>query len=312
MHPALDPKNNPEFAKIQDEVMQDVFTVSHPVDDSNKKPSSGEENVKNSQEDGVDVTSPDTSSDSSSENGYDGYKNYDEYIADGGDPDFYRGKEAYKQQKELIQEKRNTESRFKERIDALEKQMVNLALTNEQQRKKEIQDLKKKIEVAKVNDDTEGLDSAYKELNSISDTPEIRPKYSPSPSVVEFIANEPRLDTSSPKFDASYYAQFDAVLSQGINNAQSRIGRQLSDVEIRQHLEYTHNQLNSGNKSDNQETLNPNRNRPNKVGAPRSSSKSDPITKMDVHTKGLYERWSKSRNRRDRDLAKMLLKKYEG
>jgi len=314
MHEAL--KNNPEFAKIQAEVMGDTYTV-----EPAKPPEGAVENIIQENEKAPpEVDNPpaeETAEETDKPQGYEGFKTLDQFVEDGGDPEFYRGKEAYKQQKDLIKEKKESENKYKTRIDAMEKQLIDLVYSNDQQKNAAIADAKADIEIAKKNDDTEGVAEAYQKLQEMEKPKSASPdKPVAFPCVQEFIKNENRLDPLSPNYDRNYDVQFDALVKNSSYNAQIRIGgRALTDPEMQSHLDYAHSILNpqqSRHVEGQQTTLNSNRNKAAKVGAPRGSkSKVDPFSKMDTDTKQLYDRWNKSRNPDHKEMAKSLKRRYE-
>lgn len=296
MHPALDPTNNPELAKLQGDAA--------PADPDYLEPDPG---MRTLDPDTQPAAEPEPAPEVHAEP--EGFKPYDEYIEGGGDPAFYRGEEAFKQQQQLIQEKRDLKARHNARMDSMEHELANIAASNQAQREADVSALRAEMEAAKAEGDADGVAEAYEKLNARATAAPVRAPASPMPSVLELQARDPRLDPAAAHYDDRYYKQFDALLGQSAGEASARLGRQLTDPEMKTHLDSIHATLNPSAKSASGRA-DANRQRAPKVSAPGGKgAKKDPLSKMDALTRGAYERWAKDPKKKG--LAEKLKANYE-
>lgn len=225
-----------------------------------------------------------------------GFKTYEQYIEDGGDPKYYKGIEAYKQQKDILAELKEIKRKAKERDDEMHA-LVKWTETEKSRLRKQIEQQKKQAE--------EDLDiGRYKELEQEERELGLnQPQQGQEHQVVaSYRQEQPFLNPASPDYDPVQAAAFAAAFNQMAVEAERRAGRPLNDAEVRQYLDKTNERLSP------QKTV---QQRPAKAApSARKPVAKRPEDAMPPEIKSLYDRWSKDPRRKE--AAENLLKPYGG
>lgn len=216
-----------------------------------------------------------------------GFKSYDEYIADGGDPDFYRGKKAFEQQKEIIAELKTWKSKTK--------QIDDFMFQQEKRHAKETERLLADIEKAKKEakneldfDKYEELERQRQDIQGVA----TEKHEGEAPVIADYRQSNPELNPAAPNFDPVYASAFAAAFNVAANQAEKQAGRPLTQSEIQMHLEATAKRL--GNKPVEKQQ------RPSKVAANKGSGggKKDVLSSMPPEQRAMYQRWLKDPNKK--------------
>ena len=162
-----------------------------------------------------------------------GWKDYDTYVADGGDPDMYRGPKAFAQYKEMKDE-------GKSKVDETNQRMIELIEMQEKQQKAAEErgraaakaEIESKMSQAKENLDFNAYEEARAELDDHTKEHAPAPKTSePNKAWLDTVKEIPMLDQSGTTFNKTLFTVFQANL----NDELVKIGKpvdQLSQYEI--------------------------------------------------------------------------------
>lgn len=167
-----------------------------------------------------------------------GYKPYDEYIAEGNDPDMYRGPKAFVQFKEMQDKLKGQTNEVKSENSKLQSQMDEMMDMFLEDKRKSVANQKKSIEAAlkeaHENMDTKRVAELTAESMEISDAPEPAPAkeeesgYQGSVAPIQNLINQnPIIDHTSDKFDADAAqmlgSRIDRRASQEPNMSEDRL-----------------------------------------------------------------------------------------
>lgn len=159
-----------------------------------------------------------------------GFVPYEDWVAQGKDPDDWRGKNAFKREYERIQKNRESESKNKELLDKMDS-LVNLFESEKQTaveraRAEERERFEREVAEAKENMDVDRLEELYKNK---PDT-EVAPQEFVEPEpIANFRKANPIIDPSSPQFDVD----FEAAMTGLVNNELSRYGSAVNETIIK-------------------------------------------------------------------------------
>lgn len=222
------------------------------------------------------------------------YKTLEEYVAAGGDPDFYRGPKAYAKDKELIGEIKEIKRKLKERDD----EMVKLSEYHERERKRLIKEIDEKKAKAKEDLDFEAyeqLDAQRRELEGAE-----KPQHHGEPPVIQsYRQSNPKLNPAAPEFDPVHASAFAAAFNAMVTDAEKRAGRALNEGEIQRYLDATASRLGGGQ---------PARRAPAVEGTRKPAAKKDPVAALDPAMRRMYDRWMSSGDPVKKKYAENLLK----
>lgn len=229
----------------------------------------------------------------------DGFKSYEDYIKDGGDPDFYRGKKVYAKQKEMIKELKDHKEKFK-KLDDYVFEQEQIKLKELEKRDKEIEKLKKQ---AREEMDIDAYDELIEEQQEIKAAKKAAEKQEHKGGEAGFIAQfrdeNPALNPAHPDFDEDYTILFTAKYNKSIGEAEKRAGRQLTEQEAANYLESVKKSLEK-----------PEIKRQSKVTPTKAvaAAKKDPLAAMPDNVRSQYERWLKDPKRKQ--YAEQMAKQY--
>jgi rubrerythrin len=224
-----------------------------------------------------------------------GFKSYEQYIEEGGDPEFYRGKKAYLQQKKVIQE-------IKE-MKAKTKQIDDFMFEQEKRHAKETERLLKQIESqkaeAKADLDFERYDALEQQRQDLQG---VQTKVNQGEPIViaQYRKTNPELDPQSLKFDPVHNAAFSAAFNAIAMQTEQRLGRPVTDAEVQELLEETSKKLNPKPAP-----------RASKVASSTNSGgkKTTGLDKLSPEQKALYSKWLKDPKKKA--YAEQLIKNAE-
>jgi|GEM_PF-3383659 len=229
------------------------------------------------------------------------FKSYEQYVADGGDPEYYRGPKAFKQQKEILDELKGVKEKFKR----FEEDAVKFDKFREQEKERLLKQLEDQKKKAREDLDFDAYDDLEKQRRQIEEGPEAEASDSQEPPVIATYRSEnPQLNPAAPEFDPVYASAFAGAFNAVVAQAQQRAGRNLTEAEIQTHLETVKKRLGGGEAP---------AKRPSKVeGARRPSKTQAPADKMPPEVKAMHDRWINHHDAAKREYAKTLAKQYGG
>ena len=239
-----------------------------------------------------------------------GFQTYEEYIANGGDPRYYRGPEAYRQQKQILKEHKETKKRFKQMEDFYIKEL-----------ERKIEEAERAKEQAWEQYDREEYKQAEQrerelrdEQRNLKDSQGDEEASGDHPVVAEYRKEDPRLDRASIEYNPTYEAAFASALNTNAVQEAQRMGKQeLDEDDLRRVIKKTEQDLGGPKKAD------PNakrRQRPGKVAPPKQkATKEDPVKKLPDEARRMYNKWKERADKGDEKAQKYadnLLKQYAG
>ena len=227
----------------------------------------------------------------------DGYKTLEEYVADGGDPDYYKGPKAYKQQREIISELKDIKEKNRQR----DEEMAALTKHFEKERSRLIKQIEDEQAKAKEDLDFDRYEELGKQRSELEqENPHAQAEIQEHPVIAGFRGENPELNPASPKFDKVYTSAFQGAFNALIEDTAQRAGRSLTDAEIKDCLTEIKQRISPQQQQ-------PRRQPKGVEGTRKKTSKPDPVASLDPATKRLYERWSKSPKKHLQESAKKLL-----
>lgn len=224
----------------------------------------------------------------------DGFLDYEDYIAQGRDPEFYQGKKAFAEKQQLVSEKKELKAKFQK----IDDDMLRLQQSHDREKQRLKAEIESKKQQAKADldfDAYEQLDKQQREL----DAPQ---QQGNEHQVVAGYRKEfPELNPGAPEFKQEYAQDFAALFNARAMAAAQRAGRGLTDSEIRQHLDSVRKQLGG-------QAATPQAERPSKAApAKRTTAKKDPVDSLDPLAKDMYMRWKNHHDPKKRAYAETLL-----
>jgi len=236
-----------------------------------------------------------------------GFLSYEEYIEQGMNPDFYRGKEAYRKQKEMIEDSKKLSSQVKE----LNRTMFDMQKFNEEQREQEqrnllIEKAELEAELQKHRDALE-IDDYEKTRDKIADVDSrIRPQektegYKEPEFFTRAREQDPRITPASPGFDRHYNTLVEAEVTASIQQAANAVGRLLTDNELSEHLT-------AAKKAIDEKFKPAPKVRPAEVTSPQASTTQ--TQKIPANIMAQINKWSQSPDPIMRESAEAMKQKY--
>lgn len=166
-----------------------------------------------------------------------GFKSYDEYIADGGDPDMYRGKKAFEAEHTRIDENKRLRKDVRGLQSTVQQTMEAVTDWQTTERAKMRKDIEAELKTAKADEDLDGALDAQQRLDQLDDEPEAQPAATEEHTVIQdFREANPMLDSESDDFDQDFNDDVEAFYN-GLYQQLSYGGRKkVSDGQIKRAL----------------------------------------------------------------------------
>ena len=189
--------------------------------------------------------------------------NLDDWIAAGKDPDLFKGKKAYEQEYDRIQE-------IKGLKDTMQTVVEGFGSWKEQQQQEADQrveqarlDLQAKLERAKEDVDVDAALEAQKKLDGLEAKPQAAPKQ--HPVISDFYSKNPILDKNSAQYDDEVWRDASMFQASLINELTGgNVNVQLTESQIERSMKVALNKAKSMN--------------PDKFVSPRNTRKAAPAT----------------------------------
>lgn len=179
-----------------------------------------------------------------------GFKPYDEYIADGGDPDMYRGPKAFVQYQKLKDEERakvdKANSRVESLVDEVERLSKMMVEDRKEQKARYKQELEDRLKQQREDLDVAGVEKTKDELAKLdSGEEEAEEKSKPRqehPVISTFRETNPVFDHASDKFDP----EINEWVEQRVNTRLTKLaqsGTELTERALKKALEEEHERV---------------------------------------------------------------------
>jgi hypothetical protein len=162
-----------------------------------------------------------------------GFLSYDEYIAQGGDPDNYVGKKAYQQHYERIQENKALREDVRGLKDTVQGTMEATQQIIEQNEARHRAELEDALALARENEDVDGAIEAQKGLDKLDREKESRSEQQSGEhkEIVSFRQANPMLDAGSEQFNEDFNADVEAAFNsfaeRGLTKTDAQVKRAL-------------------------------------------------------------------------------------
>lgn len=235
----------------------------------------------------------------------DGFLSYEEYTEGGGDPKWYRGEEAYKKQKSLIE----TQNEMKASLRTTQDEMANIAFKVDQEYQSKMQALEDQIKVARENEvelhEYDALINERARLQQQSTATSPQSSAQLHPDISDLRQRKPELDPTHPSYNLNLHTKFNDMLFASVNRAAENKGTGLTQAEMTAHIVETESFFVPKESA----PPNANRQKASKVAAPgRKANKSKPYDKMSPAHQKMHDDWTKKGMK---VAAEKLLKNYE-
>lgn len=165
-----------------------------------------------------------------------GFKSYEDYVAQGGDPDMYRGKKAYEAEHTRIDENKTLRREIKGLKGTVQQTMDAVSEWQTTERDKMKRELEGELHTAKENEDVNAAIDVQQRLDKLNETPKAAPPAPEHPVIQSFRDNHPQLDAEAAEFNEEFNDDVEAFYN-GMAQQLSHQGRkQLSDGQIKRCL----------------------------------------------------------------------------
>ncbi len=162
-----------------------------------------------------------------------GFMSFEDYVAQGGDPDTYRGKKAFADEYERIQENKRLRGEIRGLKETVQQTMDTVQDWQSDQRQKIRTELEGELHTAKENEDVDGALATQKKIDKLDEKPDKPPQQQQEHPVIQgFREANPLLDETSDDFNAEFNVDVEAFY----NETHARLSRdgkvRLTDSQI--------------------------------------------------------------------------------
>ena len=243
------------------------------------------------------------------------YNTLEEFVADGNDPDYFQGKKAFEISQDEIQKAKQYKSERNETNEMLSQIQQTQAKQEERHQLELVSQratLEEKSNLAETEEDLPAYKLAQNELQSMPPKEERAPVEPQEPVEYRNLrASDSKLNRDSTDFDPLYNAAFEQSINHLAQKKQNSEQRVLYGHERQEIIDTVKLQMKNSQHNQPKTEPNPNRLRPAPVSTPNGATvKTDPMGKMSVEHKLLYDTWSKGSDYQ-KDMAKSMLEKYK-
>ena len=161
-----------------------------------------------------------------------GFKSYEEYVAEGGDPDMYKGKKAFEAEYERIQEIRRDKSETKELKDGMSSIIDTLGEWKTQQTSTIRAELEAQLAEQKRTADVDGALETKEKLDALKETPKKQETPPLNPVLEKFMTENPIIDQGSDQFNDEFFSDMARLQAKKINEMSDNGGADLTDAQI--------------------------------------------------------------------------------
>lgn len=167
-----------------------------------------------------------------------GHQSYEEYLENGGDPDMYRGKKAFEKERERIDENKGLKKQIKSLETTVRQTTEAVGDLVQQARDETRAEIEARIQEAKENEDFDGYDRASQDLaeHDAKQKPQQQPTYQEPDVIVDFRAENPRIDAESDDYDEEYNELVEGAYNDLYHRMSNGGRKKLSDNQIKRLL----------------------------------------------------------------------------
>lgn len=159
-----------------------------------------------------------------------GFLSFEEYTAQGGDPDMYRGRKAFENEHERIEENKRLRRDVKGMQHTVAQTMDAVNEWKGNERTKMRAEVEASLHRAMEDEDPQAAIDAQKKLDAIDDAPpERRPEH---PVITDFRSEHSALDEASDDFDVELNADVEAYFNDIAGRLSQGNRRQLTDGQV--------------------------------------------------------------------------------
>ena len=159
-----------------------------------------------------------------------GFLSFQEYTAQGGDPDMYRGRKAFENEHERIEENKRLRRDVRGMQNTVQQTMEAVNEWKGLERTKMRAELETNLHRAMEDEDPQAAIDAQKKLDAIDNAPpEQRPEH---PVIKDFRSEHPALDEASDDFDVELNADVEAYFNDIAGRLSQGNRRQLTDGQV--------------------------------------------------------------------------------
>lgn len=165
-----------------------------------------------------------------------GYMSYEDWIADGKDPDDWQGKNKYSQQYDLIQHNKEFKSELKGMNDLLRQTVDATTAMQDERYQQGLADAKAELAQALENNDAQAAVAAQHKIDN-TPAPASTANAAINPIVGQFVNDTPLLDEGSTQFDVEFDAEFREIYNGKLRAAGVGPDTQLSERRLKSYLD---------------------------------------------------------------------------
>ncbi len=159
-----------------------------------------------------------------------GHKSFEEYVADGGDPDRYKGRQAFEDERERIAENKSLKKEVKSLKDTVRQTNDAVGDLVQQARDDERSKIESRIEKAKEDEDFDAFEQAQDDLaEHDKKAPATREEFVEPDVVLDFREEHTILDREHDDFDPEFNLDMTAAFNELLARQSQGGKRQLSD-----------------------------------------------------------------------------------
>lgn len=135
-----------------------------------------------------------------------GFLSFEEYVDQGGDPDMYRGKKAFVNEHDRIQENKRLRKEIRGLNTTVQQTMDAVSSWKDTERKKMRTELTQDLHKAREDEDVDGAIAAQKALDEhdSAESAEPKPQQVEVPVIADFRIANPLLDQESEQFNSEF------------------------------------------------------------------------------------------------------------
>lgn len=166
----------------------------------------------------------------------DKFMSYDQWVADGRDPDLYKGKKAYEDSKSTYESNRELKNELKATNEMFKTTMGSIEEWKAQQISDSKAELEAAIAQARENDDLDAAVDATNKLNDLNQAPVPQQPQQPQqrkPVIEDFLRSNPVLDESSSQYNADVFADMAQLQRVGVDNMSKQGGDDLTEAQLK-------------------------------------------------------------------------------
>lgn len=133
-----------------------------------------------------------------------GFLSYDEYIAQGGDPDHYRGRKAFEHFNDRLEENKRLRREVRQMKDTVNQTMDAVTTWQEGEREKIRAEIQADLDRAMEDEDPAAAVAAQKKLDKLEQQQPPKAPPQENPIISDFREANPMIDPDSDDFDAEF------------------------------------------------------------------------------------------------------------